>query len=137
MIMETLYFTFQKLCVLTGYPSFDAHRNHARADHVNGAGRGMREIDDAPIDERASVRNTNIHRLGVREIRHVDPGLEGQGPVGGRELLHIVNLAIRGRPAMIGMAVPARQAVFRVPDSGGDGARRSRQSRVLLMGAAA
>jgi len=93
----------------------------ARTDHVYGACRGVGEIDDAVTDERAPIVDANLDTFVVFEIDHANHGAEGKGAVRRSELLHVVDFAIGGGAAVIRMAVPTRNAGFRV--------RQNRQNR--------
>src|SRR5260370_29727885 len=79
------------------------------SDQLDGLRRGMRHVDDAPVDERTAVDDADVHRLGVGEIGEALPGAEGERAMRGGHLLHVVDLAVgRGAP-VIRMAVPARE----------------------------
>src|SRR4029077_7968519 len=85
---------------------FHANPGRAGADHFNLAGRPVREVNDTAVDERATVGDANLNSLIVFQIVNPDPRVEGECPVGRRELFHVVNLPIGGRPAVVGFAVP-------------------------------
>ena len=67
------------------------------------ARRSVRQVDDASFDKRASILYADVHCALVREVLHSHPGIERIGPMGCRELLHIVDFAIRGASSVIRM----------------------------------
>ena len=84
-------------------------------------------------DEGAAVDDAEFHRLGVAEILNPYPGVERERAVSRRHFLHVVDFAIRGRTAMVGVAVPTGDAGLGV--AGRHRARRGRAD-VPLMAAA-
>ncbi len=75
-------------------------------------------------DEGAAVGDADVDGFVVGEIDDAHPGSEGQGPMRGSELFHVVDLAVGGGAAMIRMAVPACEAGFAVSDFSSAGAWR-------------
>src|ERR1019366_4193751 len=92
--------------VFGGADHFDANAGGTRTDHVDSARGSMGEIDDAALDKGAAVGDANFHSLGIVEVDDPEPGVEGESAVGGGQLLHVVDLAIGGAPAVVGGAVP-------------------------------
>ena len=76
-------------------------------DQLEGAGRGVREVDDAAVDEGAAIGDADVHSLLIVEIYYMHPGIEGQSAMGGGHLLHVVDFAIGGDAAVVRMTVPA------------------------------
>ena len=127
--------------ILSGHDGGDrknveADARDAGPDECDGFGRCMREIDDAVLDEGATVGDTDFDGFVVAEIDHAHPGPEGQGTVRGGELFHIVDFAVGGGAAVIGMSVPAGEPGFAVSDfSSIDAGRSGCGGRVVLPGA--
>ena len=99
----------------------EADARHSRSDESDGAGGGVRNIDDAVLDEGPAVGNADIHRFVVGEIHHAHPGTERQRAMRGGEAFHIVDFAVGGGAAVIRMPVPAGESGF----AGVDRLRRS------------
>ncbi len=112
----------------------------SRSDESDGAGRGVRKIDDAVFDEGPSVSNADVDRFVVGEIHHAHPSPEGQRAMRGSEAFHIVDLTIRGGAPVIWMPVPAGEARFAVSDFSGHtrcrGWRRKMRGAGMLLRAA-
>ena len=90
----------------------------------------MGEIDDAALDKGAAVGDANFHSLAIVEVGNPEPGVEGESAVGGGQLLHVVDLAIGGTPAVVGVAVPTGHASLGLAQLGrGRWRRRSRCRR--------
>src|SRR5271157_4860725 len=92
---------------------FHPHARGARLHNPDALGGGPRKID-AAADIRAAVDDANLHALVVSQIHHPDQGVEGKGGMGRGERVHIVRFAAGGGLAVVGVAVPTGEAVFRV-----------------------
>ncbi len=122
-----------------GADDFQADASGSRADQVDGAGGGGGEVDDAAPDEGAAVGDSHLHLLVVAQVFDEHPGIERQGAMGRGQLLHVVDFAVCGQAAVVGVAVPACDAGLSgcrwVPARPGDGgprrAARGREPRAL------
>ena len=72
--------------------------------------RRVRKVDDASIHEGTAVDDANIHAFLVVQVIYPHPGVERQRAMRRHQLLHVVDLAVGGRPPVIGMAIPTRHA---------------------------
>ena len=97
------------------------------SDESDGAGGGVRKIDDAVFDEGPAVGNADVDRFVVGEIHHAHPSTEGQRAMRGSEAFHVVDFAVRGGAAVIRMPVPARETGFAVSDFTSDHVWRRRR----------
>src|SRR5438552_2542885 len=112
-------------------PGASGRRNHFQADtddagsqHVDLAARGLRQVDDASVDERTAIVDADVDAFSVGEVGHLDPGLKRKRAMRGGELLHVEDLARGGSSSVVGNAVPARDAGLDRAD-----ARRRRRGR--------
>ena len=93
---------------------FDADARDTRADHFQFARGGVGKVDDPPADKGTAVGNAHLGGPVVVEIVDFYPRIEREGAVGCRHLLHVVNFAIRGSAAVVGMAVPTGDTLLGV-----------------------
>ena len=107
----------------------EPHRNHPGAGGAQDSGRSVREIDDASLDERPAVVDADLDDLPVVDVGDHDARAERQRPMGGGEVAHVVHLPAGRSPAVMGTAVPRREAGLlaadhgRAPRAGHHGAR--------------
>ena len=112
------------------------HIRGARAEHRELTGRRVGKVDDAALDKGAAIVDAHRDCAAVGEIDHLDHHAEGQRAMGRGKPLHVVDLAARRGPAVIGMTVPARHAGLFVADTrergaGGRGGRRLRDALLV------
>jgi hypothetical protein len=69
---------------------------------------GQRQIDQPIVDERATIVDPQRQAPAILQIDHLDHARQLQGRVRRGERVHIVDLAVRGLPPVIGLAVPRR-----------------------------
>src|SRR6202035_2866767 len=82
----------------------------ARAEHSDIAGRGPRQINDAPTHERTSIVDANADASSIGEVGDLHPSLKGKTAVRGGELLHVVDLTGGRAAAMIKDSIPTCDA---------------------------
>src|SRR5947208_12230486 len=112
-----------------GVQNLQPHERGPGTDHLNRLGRGVGQVNDAALDERAAVVDAHLHTLAVRKVVHPHPDAEGKRAVRGGQVVHVVGLAARRRPPVKGMAVPGREALFALRDFGRRWSRSGRTSR--------
>jgi len=66
---------------------------NTRPDHSDRLRRGVAHVEDARCGERPAVVDADHHAPAVLEVRHAHAGPEGQGAVGGGELVHVEGFA--------------------------------------------
>src|SRR5258705_1102023 len=96
--------------------TFDSHRHDARADGFDFAGRGLGEVDDAVVHERAAVRDAHGSGLAVVEIRDANHGFKRQRAMSGGKFVHVVDFTVRSAAAMGPGAIPGGISLFSVAD---------------------
>src|SRR6267378_4412433 len=96
--------------------NFDSHRHDARANGFDFAGRGLGEVDDAIVHERAAVRDAHGSGLAVVEIRDANHGFKRQRAMSGGEFVHVVDFTVRSAAAMEWVAIPGGISFFSVAD---------------------
>ncbi len=65
-----------------------------------------RQIDDPPVDEGPAVVDPQAQRAAVLQIGHLDDARQRQRLVRRRQLVHVVDLVIRGQPLVETRAIP-------------------------------
>jgi len=88
------------------------HLPDPRTDQPDGLRSRVREVDHPSPDKGTAVDDPDVDRLVVRQVADSYNRLERQGTVGGHERFHVVDLAVRRSPAVVGMPVPAGQSAF-------------------------
>src|SRR6516162_9237626 len=88
------------------------HARDSRTDHVDGASAGVREVDDAALDEGAAIVDAYRHVTAVVEVVNPHLSVEGEGAMRGRQFVHVIDFAVRGRTVMVRMSVPGGQTLF-------------------------
>ena len=66
----------------------------------------MGEVDDAPPDKGSAVVDADMNPFAVVQIVDPDHSREGQGPVGRRHGMHVVDFPVAGPFPVEGVAVP-------------------------------
>jgi hypothetical protein len=94
----------------------EAHRHRAGPNHAQHARRGIREVDDATVDERAAIVDANLDGAAVREARHHGARAERQRLMCRRELVLVVDLAVRGALAVEAGSIPGGDALLPAVD---------------------
>jgi len=93
----------------------------SHADHVEFAGGAEGEVDDAVGKEDAAVGDGDDDRPPVAQVGDLDLAAEGQGAVGGGELVHVETPSAGGEVSLEDGAVPAGKAAFDSDEAGEDG----------------
>ena len=88
----------------------DADVRGPLAEEAQFPRRAPRHVDDAPLRERAAVVHREDDAGAVLQIGDADAARHGQGGVRGRQRLHVVDVAVGGRPAVEAGAVPRRDS---------------------------
>src|SRR5580698_2783024 len=87
--------------------------------HVDFAGGGEREIDDPAFDEWSAIGDADVDAFSIREIGHLDPGIDGKGAMRGGQFLHVVHFSVRRASTIVGNSVPTGDAGFGFADGRG------------------
>ena len=101
-----------------------ANRRNASAQHVELLGGFVGEVDDAVAGERAAVVDAHDDAFIVIQIGHSHQRAEGQGAMGGGQLVLVEALATGGTFALVfgavigGLAFGAVAAVVRAEAEG-------------------
>src|SRR5579859_2258899 len=93
---------------------FNLYLGDSRVVDADALGRLHRKINDPVGHERPPVGNAHHDRLPGRQVSHTHHGVEWKRKVGGGELVHVVNFAVRCFVFVVVGAVPARQTGLRV-----------------------
>jgi hypothetical protein len=96
-------------------------RNDREADGANaGTDEGdlfrsaLGKINDAALDEGATIGDADLSTLAVGLVENIDPGIEGKAEMSSGEGAHVIDLTIGGAAAMIGFAIPTGEATLGV-----------------------
>src|SRR5205823_11880326 len=73
----------------------ELHARHAALDEIERARRGLRDVDDPSLDERAAIVDPHLDRAAVVQVLDAQAGAERERPVGRRECIGIETLAAR------------------------------------------
>src|SRR4029079_4050772 len=87
------------------------------------AGGRAREVDDAALVVGEAVVDAHHHAASAGEQRDPHAGAEGEGRVGGGELVHVEALAGGRALALVLLPVPGGRARLREADVGPQGRR--------------
>ena len=86
----------------------------SRSNHADALRGGAGKIDDASRHEGSTVSDPHIHGFSISQILNTNPGSERKRAMSRGEFLHVVSFTVGRPPAVIGMAIPARQSDFGV-----------------------
>lgn len=106
--------------------NFKPHRNYAGANRFDFSGGSERKINNATLDEWASIRDSHYSGFTVIQISDADHSIEGKRTMRSSELVHVVDFTVRGTAPVEGLAIPRGVAFFCV-------ASRSRGGRSFGM----
>jgi hypothetical protein len=107
----------------------EANGANAGANESDVFGGALGEIDDAALDEGATIVDADLSAFAIGLIEDIDPGIKGKAEMSGSESAHVIDLAIGGTAAMIGFAIPAGEATFGVARLNVDERRRNAGDR--------
>lgn len=93
------------------YAKFDFA--HTPVDQIDLPGSRLGEVDDAALNERTPVVDANVDAAAVVEVLDPDDRTEGEGAVGGSEMVLVEPFAGRGLFAVESRTVPRRDAEHR------------------------
>ena len=81
--------------------------------------RVQRKIDDSMIHERSAVVHANFNALAVREVRHLEPRVEGKRAMCRGEHLHVIGFTRCSAPSVVRIAVPTCDSLLGRTDASG------------------
>lgn len=99
---------------------YETNAGKAGTDHVDRPGGGTRKVDDAATHEGTAIGDAHVGDLAVIEVVHADPSIERPVAMGSGELLHVIDLAVGGASAVIGITVPTGDTALLLADPGSD-----------------
>ena len=82
----------------------------ARLHHIELARGGERQVNHAAGDERAAVGDADQRGVSGLDVGDAHDRSQGQGAVGGRHGVHVVDFAVRSAAVVVRRAVPAGES---------------------------
>src|SRR5207249_7586898 len=105
------------------------HARDAVLRDAERAGGGKGKIDDAPVDERPAVVDTNGHGAAVLEVRHPQAGSERERRMRRGHRVLVEPLSARGSLSLMALPVPGGGAELGSASAERPGRRSAKRAR--------